>query len=203
MPKTDSLCAEAQSPRPQFISPDERKALISKADDLKRAGVINGLDVDILRYFFFKCPGAFTGFWWPSHAQIAAWCGVSDRTVLRALARMRKVGLIEWKARRRKVVEAVDGALAVVSHQLSNAYNFPAEFLRLSAEALAALRPVLPFDWQAQKRSREKVAARALPAIVPDRRLRDDDVVPKPPPLRLSAGLFATGAWRRCEASNA
>lgn len=182
----DRIGAESpsvQSSRPQFISVPERKALVSKAVELQKAKVIKALHVDVLRYFFFRCPGAFTGEWRPALATIAAQCGVSVSTVVRALSDLRSLGLVGWTRQR-----VVAGGRSLST---PNRYFFPAEFLKLGHEALlrlARLARVRVFDWSRQQRDRQKAARSALPVAPPP---RPPAAAVPPAPMKFSAGLTA------------
>lgn len=170
-------CSFQSSPR-QFISVSDRKALIVKADELKKAKVLKALHVDVLRFFFFKCPGAFTGEWRPSLAGIAAECGVSPRAVVRALSVLKALGLIDWVRQRTQC----DGR----SLSTPNRYWFPKEYLALAADALLRLARcarVKLFDWQALKRDRQKAARASLPVPAPAR----EPLAASPPPRPVSA----------------
>lgn len=172
-----------QSPRLQFIALPQRKALVGKALELQKAKIIKALHVDVLRYFFFRCPGAFTGEWRPALATIAAECGVSERAVVRALALLKSLGLIGWNRQR-----VIAGGRSLST---PNRYFFPAEFLKLGHEALvrlARLARVNVFDWQGQKRDRQKAARASLPSPPP---ARPPAAASPPAPVKFGAGLTA------------
>lgn len=187
----------SQAPRRQFLSPDQRKALLAKADELKKLNAINSLHCDILRYFFYKCPGAFTGDWRPSHGAIAAFCGCSARTIVRALQFMKKLGLIDWAQRWRRADTSADGTPA---RQDANAYFFPVDFIHCGAAFLASTPLKQIFDWKAQERDRRRAAALALWAYRKHLLgLEADPSDATPPPLAVnsfSASLFASRAWK-------
>lgn len=101
---------------------------MAKAEALQSSKDLKPLDVDVLRWFLFRAPERFSGFWFHSHDAVASACGVSIDTVQRALARLKACKLVSWVQRR------VGGARRLRS--ICNAYRFPASALALSVEAL-------------------------------------------------------------------
>lgn len=145
----------------------------------RQAGRLTAQDVITGRALLKRANGS--GRCWPSEARIAADAACSPRSVRRTKAKLRMLGMLDWRAPRRP-----DGRQSVCSYVLS----LGGDALRLPADRLARITRL--------KESKTRDAA--IPASPPPLPHR---IEPQPmPPEALAASqaraLKAWGERRRC-----
>ena len=102
------------------LSADQRRQVLARAELERRAGRVTALHVDVVRALLRRL--GEDGQCDPTHATLAADVACSERTVRRALAALRAVGLVAWEQRLVRRPWPAGGAGASRAEQTSNAY---------------------------------------------------------------------------------
>ena len=131
-PSPGALLAHLHHPRPWYrgsifgegprrpLTHDQRRAWLARVETERRAGNLTTLHVEVARALL-KHLGA-DGRCDPAQATLAAGAGCGERTVRRALAALRGVGLLAWEQRLVRRPWPEGGAGASRAEQTSNAY---------------------------------------------------------------------------------
>ncbi|MBV9747921.1 MAG: hypothetical protein JO157_03810 [Acetobacteraceae bacterium] len=194
-PSLGALLAHLHYPRPwhrgslfgegprRALSADQRRAWLARACLERRAGRLTALWVEVGRALLRRL--GTDGRCDPAHATLAADASCSERTVRRALAALREVGLLTWEQRLVRRPWPEGGAGATRCEQTSNAYELLPPGVPIAPHEVHQVRPLrlrpdcgghagretlsqmipreaLSSDPAAQKALQEIAAARAL-----------------------------------------
>ena len=148
------------------LSADQRRAWLARADLERRADRLTALHVEVGR-FALKRLGE-DGQCDPTHATLAADAGTSERTVRRALAALRAVGLIAWEQRLVRRPWPAGGKDATRAEQTSNAYAFLLPDKPVAPPGPRPVRPVqlrLHCGGQSDRETPLDIIQRGLPTL--------------------------------------
>jgi hypothetical protein len=172
-PSPGALLAHLHHPRPWHrgslfgegprrpLSADQRRAWLARAHLERRAGRLTALYVEVGRALLRRL--GVDGRCDPAHATLAADAGCGERTVRRALAALRELGLLAWEQRLVRRPWPEGGAGTSRAEQTSNAYALLPSTGPAAALTLRAARCRPDCGGQAGRETPPKMISRELP----------------------------------------